>query len=326
MPLEKAWPAEHGTIVHEALDQLAKTGQIDFPTVRKKTQEKAAECGLDIINQRDWAAIVEGQLRGFLIEVWPHLMAEYEILDSERWVVLDFGNGYRFRCRQDLLLRNRFDGHVCYVDYKNTSSTKAQWIKSWSKSVQLHSSMYAIEKAQGIKVERALVIGLFKGYKDEKKNNQRSIFSYAWVNREFQMSPQYSYEYQRSRGWELFSVADEFEDLDGWVGRMPHEILTDQYPQTAPIMYREDIAAEWFAQQLIREEEVATATQLLREAQSVEEINNVLRKYYKQNFSHCDPPYGFSCDYQPYCWIPHVAADPLSSGYFERYKSDLDAE
>lgn len=327
MPVTAGWPLVHGNIVHKALEEFAKSGQVDLKSVREKVKQEAALSGFDVINQNDWAALVEGQIRGFIKCVWPNLMAEYEIIGTERWIEYEPTPGYLFRARQDLLLQNKYDKHICYVDYKNTSSTKPQWIKSWNKSVQLHSSMYALRESEGINVERAIVIGLYKGYKDEKKGIQRSVFNYGYVNREYPMSPQYSYSYTKARGWEMFDTASEFDDLNNWVNAMPEPILTEQFPQTGPIFARDDIAKKWFRQQLIREAEVADAAQLLQTSTSIEEIEKVLDKYFRQNFSHCDPAYGYSCPYQNLCWIPLIEANPLESGQFIRYKEEyLDGE
>jgi len=324
--IRDAWPLLHGNLVHKALEDYAKTSTVDFTALRATVRQAALDSGMDQIAARDWAALVEGQVRGFIRSVWPLLMAEYDLVEAEKWIELDCPGGFKFRARQDLLLKSKFDGHYCMVDYKNTSSTKPQWIASWGRSVQMHSSLYAINHSADIHVERCIVIGLSKGYKDEKLNTQRSIFNYGWVNREFGMVPQYSYEYQRSRGWELFSTAEEFSDLEEWVAKMPKELLSQQFPQTAPIMYREDIASEWFAQQLIREAEVANASEALQKATTVDDIKGILRAHYKQNFSHCKPAYGYGCEFEELCWIPHIEADPVGSGLFKRYISELEVE
>ena len=325
-PIHAGWALVHGNIVHKALEDLGKTGSIDFAKYREKTQTEALASGMDIHKSRDWAALVEGALRGFVRAVWPQLMSEYEIIGTEKWIQYDLPNGFRFRARQDLLLKNKFDGHVLLIDYKNTSSTKPQWIASWSKSVQLHSSMYALKQSEGIDVQRAMVIGLYKGYKNDKKHIQQSAFNYGYVNREFSMSPQYSYEYQRSKGWEQFSTFEEFDDLSAWIGNMPAETLAEQFPQTGPIFIREDIAETWFRQQLIREAEVDEGVQLLHSSTSVEEITAILDKYFKQNFSHCEPAYGYSCEFSPLCWQPWVGSDPLGSNLFIRYKEELEID
>lgn len=323
IPIQAGWHLVYGNIIHKGLEELAKTGSIDYPRWKQAIADEAATAGYDSIYSKNWQALVEGSLRGFQKSVWPLLMAEYDIVSPEGWIEWEAKPGFRFRARQDLLLKNKFDGHLCYVEYKTTSSNKPQWIASWAKNVQLHSSMYALKMSQGVEVQNSIVIGLYKGYKDDKNNLQRSLFSHAWVNREYPMSPAYSYTYQRARGWELFSAAEEFENLEGWVANMPQEILTEQFPQTGPIFPREDIAQRYFKQQLIREAEVADALHRLQISTSIEEIDNILDTHFKQNFSHCEPAWGFKCEYTDPCWLPWVGADPIGSGKFKVYESDI---
>ena len=317
------WALVYGNIGHQALEELAKTGTCDFIQWRKKIEEEAPNSGYDQVAARDWGALMEGQLRGFCKAIWPFLLAEYDIVEAEKWIELEVEPGLIFRARQDLLLKNKFDGHYCYVDYKFVGNTDPKWIKSWNKSIQLHSSMYALNQSTGCPVDRAIVIGLNKGYEDRKTKLRRSPFTYGYANREFSMTPAYSVEYQRSRGWELFSTAAEFSDLSEWVDQIPQPILSEQLAQTAPIFLREDMAQEWLRQQAMREGEVGDACIRLAESTSIEEINTILAKHFRQNFDKCEPAYGFECEFRNICWIPSVGADPLGSGQFTRYESDL---
>jgi len=331
-PILAGWNLVFGNIMHKALEDFANAhvvtgkGQFDLDWVRKETFEQAILAKFDGIAAKAWAGLAVGLLLGFERSVWPGLISEYEVIETEKWIEYEPKSGFLFRARQDLLLRNKFDGHTAYVDYKTTSSTKPQWIKSWNKSIQLHSSMFAMRKTTSHLVERAIVIGLYKGYKDDKNNVQRSILNYGWCNREYAMSPQYSYTYTKAKGWELFSVADEFEDPMQWIANMPTPLLSEQFPMTGPIMARDDIAEVWFRQQLIREQEVSDAIQKLHTSTTLEEITLILDTHFKQNFSKCDPSFGYGCEFEPLCWIPHVQADPLSSGYFKRHESDIEAE
>ena len=326
VPILSGWHLVYGNIVHAGFEQLARTGSIDIDLWKSRLADEAAKAGSDVTTIKNWVSILEGHLRGFQIAVWPQLMAEYEIFDTEKWIEWDHAPGFKFRARQDLLLKNRFNGSLCYVDYKSTSSTKPQWVASWAKNVQLHSSMYALKMSTGIEVQNALVIGLYKGYKDDKNYIQRSVFSHGYVNREYAMSPSYSYKYERSRGWEMFSTGEEFADLESWVANMPRETLIEQFPQTGPIFPRDDIAQKYFKQQLIREAEVGDALDRLQVSTSIEEIEDILDTHFKQNFSHCEPAWGFDCEYKNICWIPWVGADPIGSGQFKLYESDLDIE
>jgi hypothetical protein len=315
--VQAGWEATYGGLIHEGLNNLAKDGSSDAIGMSKKVYDAALADGKDTVAAREWQALALGHLFGVEKCVWPHLMAEYCVVDHEKWIKYEVAPGFLFRARQDLLLESKFDGHLCYVDYKTTSSNKPQWIASWAKSVQLHSSMYALNKSEHLNVQRAVVIGLQKGYKDDN-GRQRSIFTYGWVNREFSMSPQYSYEYKRAKGWEAFPVMDEFENYSQWLSGMPQEILTAQFPQTGPIFLREDIAERYFHQQLIREREIVEACERLVQSSSVGDIDELLNVHFKQSFERCEPAYGFKCEFVPICWQPWVEADPLGSGLFRK--------
>lgn len=308
-----------GNLIHQGLDALAKTGSIDYDKVRKDVFTEALKVFTAPIAQ-DWATLGEGLLRGFVRKIWPLWMAEYEVFDSERWIEYDCGDGFIFRARQDLLLKNKFDGSISYREYKTTSSNKPEWIASWARSTQVHSAMFVLREAQGITPRDCVVQGLYKGYKDKKLGGQRSPMTWGWVNREFAFSPSYSYDYTRSKGWEGFDTFSEFEDLGEWVANMPHTAILDQYPCTAPIFPRDDIANTWFRQQMIREREVAEAVYKLGVSTNIDEVTTILDTHFKQSFSKCMPAWGYKCEFEPYCWRPHVEADPLGSGLFKRHE------
>ncbi len=218
-------------------------------------------------------------------------MKEYDIVEAEKmrsWDALTADPWYgadssvqqifRFRYRQDILLRSKFNEQLTYIDYKTTSSDDSKWVASWSKHPQLHSSAYAMAQ-NNINIDQMLVQGLYKGWKDKKTGGPTSIFCKGWVNRQFSMM---------------------------------------QFPCTGPIMPRMDIGKEWFMQQLIREVEVAEAASKLQSAQSQDEVDQILRRYFKQNLTKCQPAWGYECEMKNICWVPSVGADPLASGEFKR--------
>ena len=315
-PLNQGFDLAYGNIIHKGLEQLATSGSINYAAFRKEAQDEASKT-LHPSIARDYGAMAEGHLRGFERAVWPRWMSEYEIIETEKLRSWEVVPGYVFRFRQDILLKSKFDGLIVYPDYKTTSSNDAKWIASWAKSPQLHSSAHALQASVGIEVTNCIIQGLYKGYKDRKTGAPTSPFTYGWVNREFSMMPQYSYSYQRSRGWEKFATADEFEDLSSWVANMPAELLAEQFPQTGPIGPRTDIAESYFRQQLMRERQVGYALEELTTCETVEDATEVLDFHFKQTFSRCQPAYGFACEFADLCWTRH-GADPLGSGLFVR--------
>ena len=317
-PTQSGWDQLFGSVIHNWLNVLAIDGQIDYVAARI---EFLAHAKLYMTEQmaKDWAALGEGLMRGFVRSVWRLLMEEYEIIESEKLHSFVVEAPFVFRFKQDLLLRHKKTGHLHMVDYKTTSSDQPQWITSWTKSPQLHSSMLALKMANGLEIESSSIIGLYKGYKDKKTKQIQSIFSRGWVNREFAMSPSYSYTTKWGKGWEKFSTFDEFDDLKTWVANMPEEILLANYPQTQPIGLNLHIAEAFFRQQLIREREVAHGLALLSTAQTPEYVEDKLDQFFRQDFNQCTPAWGYGCRFVPLCWEgPWVKADPLGSGQYRR--------
>lgn len=318
-PKTQGWDLVFGNIIHKWLDHLAKTQGIPFQDVRANILTEATKV-FDAPPARDWAALGEGMLRAFVRSVWPQWMAEYDVLEGESWIAYEVEPGFIYRHRRDLILKSKLDGHLSYREYKTTSTDRAEWIASFSKNVQVHTGMVLEKYVNGREIRDCVVQGLYKGYKDKKNKTQRSIFAQGYVNRQYPTVPDYSYKYQRSKGWESFATYDEFADLKQWVDEMPIEDLSAQLPRTGPIFPREDIVQKYFKQQLIRQKTIAEGVELLQKVFTVEEIDALLDKYFPQNFSQCQPAYGgFNCSYLPICWQKWVEADPLGSGLFERY-------
>ncbi len=70
---------------------------------------------------------------------------------------------------------------------------------------------------------------------------------------------------------------------------------------------------------MIRQKKIAEGVEKLQKAQTVEEIVDLLDEYFPQNFSKCQPAWGYGCEFVPICWQKWVEDDPLASGLFERY-------
>lgn len=324
IPVEVSWDLVFGNIVHKHLESLGKTGSIDYLGARNQILAEAQKI-YKVAHPAPgyWAALGEGLLRAFVVGVWPHWMSEYEIEEAESWLEYEIAPGVIFRARRDLLLRSKIDSHLSYREFKTTSSHSPEWIASWSKSTQLHTGMY-IERVKGGRVIRdGVVQGLYKGWKDKKIGANLSAINRGWVSRQYSLLPEYSYE-RKYKGWEMFSPFEEFPDMSGWVESMPIETLSEQLPRTAPIFPRDDIAQKYFKQQVYRQAEIAEADVLLQKSTSLSEIDDILSKYYRQNFSKCEPAWGYDCEFRYLCWQPWVEADPLASKLYVRYNPDHD--
>lgn len=317
-PIQGGWDLKFGNIIHAYLDKQAMGAGFGYDEVRNNVLSAASETLSEALS-KDYAALAEGLLRGFVKTIWPGWMKEYDVVETERLRSWEVEPNHIFRFKQDILLRAKVSGELVYPDYKTTSSDSPQWIASWTKSPQLHSSMYALEQGYGLTVNHAFVQGFYKGWKDKKNGRLGSIFAKGWVNRQYPMSPSYSYTYKREKGWEPFSTFDEFDDLAYWVNNMPAEILAEQFPRTAPIYPRAEIGETYFRQQMYREREVAGALIDLASPPIVGlTVDDILDEYFPQDFHKCTPAYGFDCEFKDLCWTPWIEADPLGSGLFKQ--------
>ncbi len=323
VPTTSTWDLVYGNLLHKYLNLLAVNGSIDFQAVRDGIYAEALKAFGDINHAKDWATQAEGHMRAFVETVWPMWMKEYDVLEPEAWVEYTIEPGFVFRARRDLLLVSKFDKHISYREYKSTSTNRPEFFASFDKDVQLHSGMVLEKYANGREIRDGVVQTFYKGYKDKKLKTQRHAFSQGYVNREYSLVPDYSYTYQRSKGWELLRTYDEFSDLSVWIAGMRNkhpEILSEQLGRTGPIFPREDITKAYFKQRLLRAKEISEGVELLQKALTVDEINDILDKYFPQNFEKCDPKYGgFKCEFSNLCWIKWQGADPLGSGQYERY-------
>lgn len=317
VPIQSGWDLVFGNIIHAAVEQLAKVGYIDFDGVRTSTLAEAGKV-FNTLPSQAWASLAEGLLRGFCLTVWPRLMEEYEVYHTEQDCAWEIEPNVWFMFRQDLVLKNKFNGQLVYYELKTTSSAANDWIASWAKSIQLHSSMYAIKQHLGVDIEYAIIQGLYKGYADRKSGMRVSPMTQGYVDRQYAMTPRYSFKYERGREWEKFSTFNEWPTLTNWVNQMPKDQLSEQYPQTTPIAPRPLIAQVFFRQQLIREREIMEARLELQSCTDMDRITYLLDRHFKQNFNKCQQAYGNSpCDYIHICWQPWVEADPLGSALYK---------
>lgn len=309
--------ADYGNIVHRQIELMMLGQPWDRGTALQEVSDLARACNIGTRATLDWQSMVIGHLRGFEICVLPSILAEYDILEAERMLYWDIKPGFRFRFRQDALGQNKFDPHKAYFDWKTTGSNDVMWVAKYARDTQVHSSLLAYRESQGVDVQRAYIVGLYKGYHDDKSGFQRSPFTFAYRNAR---TGAYSASYQRGGDWQLFSVIEEFQspaEIEGWVDSMPNEVLTAQFPRTGPIFLDEPFARKWFRQQLLRQEEIQEAVSSPLLYTNPEEV---LDKHFRQDFSRCDPPRGFRCEFRDLCWQPWVEADPLASRMFVKRK------
>lgn len=324
-----------GLVIHDAMAAIATFTQkgepvpIDhiadaafrqiYDNITESAQDGVIES--DIQNfANEQASLTEGLIRGFFKHVWPRLMIDYPHIEAiEQEMTYTLGGGFKFMTKPDLIVANK-ENELVYLEYKSTSSKKDKWIQSWDTAVQLHSSIMATEETLGIRPAYVQIVGLYKGYESYGKQNSPFCYAYKKLGNPPFTTDQVQYEYKA--GFRRYPTWEEAGGVKAWVEKMPDNILTDQFPMTAPIMVDEDLVRDFFAQRLVREREIASAFD--PDNPDVDEYE-IMSRVFPQTFEKCVPAYGWVCPFRKLCF-GHVA-DPLSEGYVLRtphHQQELD--
>lgn len=262
-------------------------------------------------------ALVEGILRGFYKAVWPSLLNEYpKILFIEEEMGFQH-DALQFMSKPDLVLATDDLSSIIYAEYKSTSSKKEGWVNSWATAVQLYSTIKAIEATHGLKVEKVIVQGLYKGYETYGKQGSPFCYAYKRTGHPPFSHDEVRYDYkpgfQRSPVWEMPG------GVAAWVASMPEDTLSDQFPQAPPIFPKEDLVEAFFAQRASREHEIALAVDMLEAHLGNDDVSSaILNTAFPQRFDRCreawgDGGRGKKCDFIRIC---HGGLeDPLKEGF-----------
>jgi PD-(D/E)XK nuclease superfamily len=317
-----------GTIIHTALSKIAqneldiRNGDtvLDIEDIFKTAFEEMHGVLFDQNTGTDeettyaieQATLVEGMLRGFYKHMWPKLLEAYpEILFLEQELEYKLQDDLIFMSKPDLVLRNPETDEIVYIEYKSTSSKKAEWVNSWNTAVQLHSTIRAVEQQHGIEINSVIVQGLYKGYESYGRQNSPFCYAYRKAGNPPFSEDQIAYDYKA--GWKKFPIWEAEGGVKAWVDNMPENILTDQFPQTPPIFVRGDLINSFFRQRQFRENEISLANVMLASTSDEESKQNILDVAFPQRFDQCTPSFGKPCQYRQICH-GHVP-EPIGNGF-----------
>jgi hypothetical protein len=315
-----------GSVVHEALAEIAHQEKGDYSsidinsivlTATKQVRDtltpqlEVEMDGLEFVNEQ--VALVEGLIRGFLRKVRPQLLTQYPtIIAIEQEMDFKLDESLLFMARPDLILADT-EGNWHYIEFKTTSSKQDTWINQWGTSIQTHSTIKAIEQTLGTAPIDTTIIGLYKGYKSYNKQNSPYCYAYSRSGNPPFTADTLLYEYKagfkRTPTWNLDG------GVKAWVEKMPEALLGEQYLQTPPLFYREDLVNAFFAQRSYREREIKMAMDMLKNADE-ESKKEILNVSFPQRFDQCVPSWGHPCPYRRICH-GHVE-NPLMDGFAYR--------
>lgn len=276
---------------------------------------------------KEQATLVEGLLRGFYKQAWPRLVAAYpKILFIEEEMTYPH-DGMVFMSKPDLIVATEDMSETAYIEYKSTSSKKAEWMNSWNTAIQLHSTVKAVEATKGVKVTQVIVQGLYKGH--ESFGKQASSFCYAYKKNGQPPFSQNQVEYAYKAGFKRYPTWELEGGVKAWVEGMPENVLAEQFPQSPPIFIKDEMVDRFFKQRSIREQEIDLALQMLEDPNGSfdeETKKAIMDTAFPQRFDQCVPSFGKPCAFRPLCH-GGAGADPFSAGYVKRephHKLELD--
>lgn len=313
-----------GSIQHAGLETLARRYGEEADVIGDVIQEARREAitkseMAGLANGVETANLASGLLYGFWLHVWPRLMRDYDIvaIEPECWV--DLGDDIRFMSRPDLVLRHKVTGEYVYYEYKTTASVDPKWVSGWTSAVQVHAGLSAASTSLQLSINACIILGLFKGYRDRKYGDQRSIFTYGkrYAGTPGVVPVQYTFDMRtRGKGWEQFPVHEYPGGTAAWVQGLPEEILSKQYVETPPILVRRDMVDKFLLGTRRRERTLRTfrAECIANGTETPNE--NVLGRVYEAHYNQCTPTWGDPCPFRQVCWQPWVAKDPVGSGLY----------
>ena len=322
-----------GSCLHDALAAIAtqhQSGSIDIDGIAGLARQSmfdslsasAGDNEYEVITYaNEQASLVEGLLRGFAKHVWPRLVAQYPTIIAIEQEMTYVHDNLTFMARPDLVVGD-VEGNNFYIEYKSTSSKREEWINSWGTAVQLHSTVKAIEATLGIEMTGVIIQGLYKGYQSYNKQNSPFCYAYKRNGNPPFTKDEIAYEYKA--GFKRYPTWELSGGVKAWVDGMSPEALADQFPQTPPIYFKEELVSNFFQQRAIRENEIFIAHEMLKDADE-DGKRMILNGSFPQYFEACSPAWGRGCQYRQICH-GHVT-DPLSSGFQVRESHhDLERE
>ena len=257
-----------------------------------------------------WAALYAGLTEAYATRIWPQWLQYSRLVATEAECTIALSPDVIYMARPDAVVERLSDHTFWYIQDKTTSQNPQNFVSGWDKSAELHATALAIQHTLGIEISGAYVQGWCKGYL--KNNTLYSPLAYCWLKPQQPGigKAQPSFEYRT--GWPRVPVTEL--DVQAWVKSLPEPLIQEQFPVTAPIMIRHDLAKTYLAQLLRRE----LGLKLWRDDCRMSEEER--RGKFPQHFNQCDEwsKYKRKCSWHDCCWAPTIARDPVASGLYLR--------
>ena len=323
-----SWELGFGGAWHEGAKLLNVLGDIQRAVVDAKAYLAPYTANLQQKGKDEAEMLLEGLLRGWERSTARAKLDEaYEVVDSERELLYTGEFPFRFACIPDQIVRSRKTGRLAYIEFKTTSSIKAEWFRQWTRAPQLLSATLAVQETYGEPLEHAIVQPIYKGWQSDFR--LESPFVSAWRKVD---GPRVEWAGKRPQSWKGWERVEAKEiGYPAWLGCIGQEVIDSSFPVTMPIYMPPEMVRRWWRQASIREKEILSTRQALEgveEALTLKDLtvdertrlrmvrDATLDVCFPQNFRQCEPTWGRKgCMCLNACWLENCGDDPIGQGY-----------
>lgn len=314
-PTEESIDLAFGEIVHRNTEDYRNPKEA-AARAGEEMREWCVEHMIADPQKTEWPILAEALVYAYLSRTFANLLEEYDVESIEEDVVYTDDEGYRWPTRPDRLLRRKSDGTLWYYELKTTSLDSATFSRIWSLKTQPHFGGLAVQQSTGKEVEGVVVQGFQKGSKYKGQLRSRLVGGYRREGAPGVTKT--TYRLSHGKGFEWFLASEYPGGVQAWVDQqVPWEIIAETFPITPPIVPDPKLVRRFTKQRQGREKEIKTARMQIENAQSVEEVEGILDRYFPQNIEQCENPITRrQCPFYRACHNPVVEADPVGSGLY----------
>jgi len=238
----------------------------------------------------------------------PEIREKYETVPTDSEVILD-REGLFIVTYPDRVLKAKDPEEVSYREYvlMPAGLTPKKWLQSWYYNMRLHVGMAAVAAEIHQQIDFGMVMGLSEGYTSVV--DERLVHPYVWAYRN--KKDEWAMCIRSDGGvWQPAPIWEFPGGIVKWVQACGKGIADSQFHFSPPVGLNKTMLDGWVARKLHREREIFSVQNACHDNQYLRGI------YFERRTSQCQPMNREHCPYLKACWLPQIAAMPLSDGVF----------
>jgi hypothetical protein len=317
----------YGLAVHAAIDHAATGNPKAMDEAQRHAEglRKLTDPTPDGFTLGDeLLAMLKGQTQTFKRYTLPRILEEYEWIESEVEIEIEFAPGFLYLARLDGILRRRLDDYFFVLEAKTTrypQDLAAAAPTNFQLLLEIEALKTRFPKA---KIGGAQLLTFAKGMNKKASKREQAMGMDGYR----QLSPfTYWYGREEADGTQEYRLdwASKWDRVPTWTIPNWYEIAAANWPDEIRSQIQfwpgirpdDDRVKRVLRQRLFREEQISYFKPLVPVDPETHDIR--LDQIFRQNFGNCENDGGFRrpCPYKAICYSPNVAADPLASGLYE---------